>query len=188
MFEFEPLLSRRWRLVNSALSAGGKKERHRARDMWRDLGAQRCEALSEQRTHQHRRQDQLEKIGCGGGAAVGDERRQLVGFRDLAQKLSNGFDRALARHPTDAVRQIRQREDAKVRDIENVVITAIGRAEGRIRPENAAALVGAGWLRLSRSQLDAIFAAVETSLLAPAAKMAAKTAAKPAATKPKTKP
>jgi hypothetical protein len=38
-------------LVNSALSAGGKKERHRLRDMRRDLGAQRGEGLSEQRTH-----------------------------------------------------------------------------------------------------------------------------------------
>jgi hypothetical protein len=33
-----------------------KKERHRSRDMRRDLGAQRCEVLSEQRTHQHRQQ------------------------------------------------------------------------------------------------------------------------------------
>jgi hypothetical protein len=29
------------------LSAGGKKERHGSRDMRRDPGAQRCEALSE---------------------------------------------------------------------------------------------------------------------------------------------
>jgi hypothetical protein len=29
---------------------------HRSRDMRRDLGAQRCEVLSEQRTHQHRQQ------------------------------------------------------------------------------------------------------------------------------------
>ncbi len=43
-----------------------------------------------------------------------------------------------------------------------------------------AALTGAGWLRLSRPQLDGIFAAVEAWLLAPAA-------AKPASNKRKTK-
>jgi hypothetical protein len=42
--------------ATSALSACSKKERHRSRDMRRDLGAQRCEVLSEQRTHQHRQQ------------------------------------------------------------------------------------------------------------------------------------
>ena len=67
--------------ANSALSACSKKERHRSRDMRRDLGVQRCEVLSEQRTHQHRQQDIMAR---GGGAAVGRERRYFVGFRKLA--------------------------------------------------------------------------------------------------------
>jgi hypothetical protein len=60
-------------LSHSALSARCKKECHGARDMRPDLGAQRRQRLSKQRAHQHRQQDQLDKMACGGGPAVRGE-------------------------------------------------------------------------------------------------------------------
>jgi hypothetical protein len=44
-------------LSNSALSASGKKERHRTCHMRPDLGAQRRQVFSKQGAHQHWQQD-----------------------------------------------------------------------------------------------------------------------------------
>lgn len=62
-------------LANPALSAGGKKERHRSRDMRPDLLAQRRKVFSEQCAHQQRLHDQLDKLACGHGAAICGESR-----------------------------------------------------------------------------------------------------------------
>jgi hypothetical protein len=54
----EPCFWRRWRLVQPIPPClhAARKNATVSRDMRRDLGAQRCEVLSEQRTHQHRQQ------------------------------------------------------------------------------------------------------------------------------------
>lgn len=63
-----------YQLITSAVSAGGKEEGHGLRHVRADLGAERCEVLSEQRLQHYRQDDQAGELVRRGGEFVRGER------------------------------------------------------------------------------------------------------------------